>query len=162
MATQTIAQANVQTYLQRVDQLYADVRNWMTALEANVQFSETELEIAEQATGAYKAKTLEIARPGRLALRLIPQGRYMLGAEGRVDVRSALGSEILVWVRAGGPALGFRFTPGSGEAPEELYGRPMFPGVAEGWAWSDDERLGLLHLDATVFRDHILKSIGDA
>lgn len=162
MAAQAIAMANVHTYLQRVDQLYVDVRNWMAALAPNAQFSETEIELAEEATGAYKAKTLEIARPGWPALSLIPRGRYMVGAEGRVDVRSWLGHEILVWVRTGGPALGFRFLPGSGEAPEELYGQPMFPGIAEGWAWDDEDRGALLHLDLAVFRDRILKSIGDA
>src|SRR5947208_12950070 len=126
MPAQAVANANVHTYLQRVDQLYADVRNWITALEPNVQIFETEIELVEEATGPYKAKNLEITRPGRPALRLIPRGRYMVGAEGWVDVRSQLGREILVWVRAGGPALGFRFSRGTGEAPEELYGRPMF------------------------------------
>jgi hypothetical protein len=162
MPAQTVAIANVQTYLQRVDHLYADVRSWITALEPNAQFSEAEIELAEEATGPYKAKSLEIARPGRPALRVIPRGRYMIGSEGRVDVRSRLGREILVWVRAGGPAVGFRVSPGSGEAPEELSGRPMFPGIAEGWAWADEDRGELLHLDLAVFRDRILNSIGNA
>jgi hypothetical protein len=86
----------------------------------------------------------------------------MVGAEGQVDVRSQLGQEILVWVRAGGPAVGFRFSQGTGEAPEELSGRSMFPGIAEGWAWSDEDRGELLHLDLSVFRDRILSSIGNA
>jgi hypothetical protein len=162
MAPQAVANANVHTYLQRVDQLYADVRNWITAMEPNAQVFETEIELVEEATGPYKAKNLEIARPGRPALRLIPHGRYMVGAEGRVDVRSRLGQEILVWVRAGGPAVGFKFSRGTGEAPEELSGRLMFPGIAEGWAWSDEHRGELLHLDLSVFRDRILSSIGNA
>src|SRR5688500_17050818 len=98
MATQAVALANVDTYLQRVEHLYADVRNWMTALEPNAQFSEIQIDLIEQATGPYEAKSLEITRPGRPALRLVPHGRYMVGAEGRVDVRSHLGREILVWV----------------------------------------------------------------
>jgi hypothetical protein len=162
MAASTIAIANVQSYLQRVHQLYADVRSWMAMLEPNAQFSEGEIEIAEEATGAYKATTLEIARPGRSTLRLIPRGRYMLGAEGMVDIRSPLGNEEFVWVRAGGPALGFRYSPGNGAELEELLGDPMFPGVAEGWAWVNDDCRELLHLDLAVFRDRILKSVGDA
>ncbi|HQU41791.1 MAG TPA: hypothetical protein PK867_03220, partial [Pirellulales bacterium] len=109
MAVQAIAMANVQTYLNRIDQLYADVRNWMAALEPSARFSESEIELAEQATGAYRAKRLEITRPGRHSLSLTPRGRYMVGAEGRVDVHGWLGREILVWVRADAPALGFRF-----------------------------------------------------
>jgi hypothetical protein len=162
MAAQTTALANIQTYLQRVDRLYADVRGWMTTLEPTAQYSETPIELVEEATGAYKAKSLEIARPGRPALRIIPRGRYMVGAEGRVDVRSRLGREILVWVSTGGPALGFRFSPRRGEGPEELSGRPMFPGIAEGWAWSDEDRGELVHLELGVFRDRILTSIGNA
>lgn len=160
MAAQAVAIANVQTYLQRVDRLYADVRRWMSALEPDAQFSETQIDVVEEATGPYKAKSLEIARPGRPALRLIPRGRYVLGAEGRVDVRSRLGPEVLVWVREGGPAVGFRFAPGTAEAPEELSGRPMFPGIAEGWAWSDEDRGELKHLDQSVFRDRILNDTG--
>ena len=160
MAAQAVTVANVQAYLQRIDQLYAAVRNWMTALEPDASFSETATELVEEATGRYKAKSLEVARKGRPALRLIPRGRYMVGAEGRVDVRSRLGREILVWVRSGGPALGFRFSPGTGEAPDELSGRAMFPGIAEGWAWADEDRGELQHLDPAVFRDRILSSIG--
>jgi hypothetical protein len=162
MAAPAIAISNVQTYLRRVDQLFADVRNWMVALEPDAHCSESQIELAEGATGPYKATALDVVRPGRPALRLIPRGRYMVGAEGRVDVRSRLGREILVWVRVGGPAVGFRFSPQTGEAPEELSGRPMYPGIAEGWAWSDEDRGELLHLDLAIFRDRILNSIGNA
>ncbi len=160
MAAQAVAIANVQTYLQRVDQLYVDVRDWMKGLEPDAQFTETVIDIAEEATGAYKAKSLDIARKGKPALRLIPRGRYMVGAEGRVDVRSRLGREILVWVRSGGPALGFRTSADGGDAPEELSGRAMFPGIAQGWAWADEDHRALQHLDLAVFRDRILSSIG--
>lgn len=160
MPTQAVA-ANVQTYLERVGQLYAAVREWLGHLEPDAQFLETEVELVEAATGPYKARTLEIARKGKPAIRLVPRGRYMVGAEGRVDVRSRLGRETLVWVHAGGPAVGFRVTTGQPDQFEELRGRPMFPGVPEGWAWSDDERGRLVHVDADVFRDQILKSIGE-
>jgi hypothetical protein len=162
MTTQAVANANVQSYLQRLAQLYDDVRSWMCAFEPSSQFSETDIELLEEATGRYTARMLEIARLGRPAIQLVPRGRYMLGGEGRVDVKSRLGREILVWIRAGGPEVAFRFSAGSGEAPEELSGRPMFPGIAEGWAWSDEDRGELLHLDQAVFRDRILSSIGDA
>jgi len=155
----SLAIANVQTYLKRVDQLYADVRSWMAALEPNARFIETVVELDEEGTGPYKARNLEIIRSGRPALRLVPRGRYILGAEGSVDVRSRLGREILVWVRAGGPAVGFRFSPVAGEAPEELSGPPMFPGIPEGWAWSDEDSGQLMHLNLDVFRDHILNNI---
>jgi hypothetical protein len=36
----------------------------------------------------------------------------------------------------------------------------MYPGIAEGWAWSDKDRGRLMHLDQEVFRDHILNNIG--
>ena len=157
---QTVVIENVQIYLDRVKQLYADVGNWITAMEPNAQLLESEIELVEEFTGAYKAKSLEIARPGRPALRLIPHGRYTVGAEGRVDVRSRLGREILVWVQAGAPAVGFRPSTRSGEAPEELFGRSMFPGIVAGWAWSDEDRGELKHLDCDLFRDRILNNIG--
>lgn len=56
-----------------------------------------------------------------------------------------------MWVRSGGPAIGFKFSRGADEAPDELSGRSMFPGIAEGWAWSDEDRGQLVHLDLPVF-----------
>jgi hypothetical protein len=162
MAVQTDPRTNVNTYLLRVAELYADVRTWMASLEPSSQFSEIDVELNEEVTGSYKAKTLEVTRTGRPSIQLVPRGRYMIGAEGRVDVQSHLGREVLVWVRAGGPAVGFQFSSGGGRAPEELLGRQMFPGVAEGWAWSDEDRRELLHLDLAVFRDRILNTVGNA
>jgi len=160
MAAQAVALANVQTYLNRIEQLYAQIRDWMAVLEPNVRFSETVVVLDEGATGGYEAKSLEVVRSGKPALRLVPRGRYMVGAEGRVDVRSRLGRETLVWVREGGPAVGFRFLPGDGPVPEEVRGQAMFPGIAEGWAWVDEAGRSLRHLDLGVFRDRILSSLG--
>jgi hypothetical protein len=159
MAAQAVAIANVDIYLQRVSELYADVRGWMAALEPDAQFSETSIDLDEQATGPYKAETLEISRNGKPGIRLIPQGRYIINAEGYVEVESILGREMLVWIRAGGPGLGFRFLPGEGSAPEELYGEERYPGVKEGWAWVDVGHRTLKHLDCDVFRDGVLASI---
>ena len=58
----------------------------------------------------------------------------------------------------GGPSIGFRFS--RGVPAEQVRGRALFPGVEEGWAWVDEGRRTLLHLDRRTFDEHVLGSIG--
>ncbi len=95
MAAQAVAVANVQTYLRRVKQLHAHVREWMTELEPDSQFSEREIELSEEATGRYKARVLEIATPGRPAIRLVPRGATWLERKGGSMCRA--GSGVRFW-----------------------------------------------------------------
>jgi hypothetical protein len=143
------AAADLATYLARVELLYGDVQRWLSDLEPQDRITRSSVDLTELWTGPYQAPGLTVERPGSFVVQLVPRGRYTLGASGWVDVRSALGSEMLVWVGDGGAGDGYRF--GSGFGGGEVDGEPVYPGVAEGWAWADQSHLDLVHLDRGVF-----------
>ena len=157
MVTRVNVEADVADYRRRLDELHDSVRTWFTSVEPAARFSEREIELEEQLAGRYAAKVLAVDCGPGARWQFIPRGAYMVGARGRVDVRGPLGTGILVWVEEGGPALAFReVTRGH---VEESRGRHIFPNVAEGWAWVDNDRRELRHLDRDAFLATVVESL---
>jgi len=146
-------------YLARVEQLYANVREWLAAQDARAAFQDGEVALNEELVGRYKAARLKVTCSDGLRLTFVPKGLCVVGARGRVDVMGPLGREILVWVERGGPALGFRESDGG--SVEMVSGRPMYPGLPEGWAWEDIAGTRLRHLDRDVFLNHVVRSLSE-
>jgi hypothetical protein len=149
----------IELYLARLETLYGCVERWVRSREPATRFTRTDVELSEEFTGPYKAKSLEIARAGRTAIRLIPRGIFMVGAHGRVDARSRLGREILVWVEKSGPDMRISLEEG-GKLVEDVF-QPLYPGVEEGWAWGDEQRRGLLHLSEDVFWTNVVVPLSE-
>src|ERR1700678_4059876 len=93
----------VDGYRGRVNELYDDVRRWVSARRPDAIFSQSDVELNEEAIGPYKIHSLEVSLPGLAAVRFVPRGRYMIGTRGRVDAQSRFGHEVLAWVDVGGP-----------------------------------------------------------
>lgn len=146
-------------YLTRVQQLYGDVREWLSAEDARATFRDGEVALNEELVGRYNAQRLEATCSTGLKLTFVPRGLCVVGARGRVDVTGPLGREILVWVEEGGPALGFR--EGDEGAIEMVSGRAMYPGLPEGWAWEDIAGGRLRHVDRDVFLDQVVRSLSE-
>ena len=73
---------------------------------------------------------------------------------GWVDVTSRLGWEMLHWVEGDGP-----YPQGSGTPQDEremMVGRPIYPGVPQGWVWPDRHLNRLLPLTEQVFWDRVM------
>lgn len=152
-------QEEIDQYLSRLRDLYASVKEWVRADEPQATFAETSVDLAEEFTGPYKAGSLEIARPGGIAVRLIPRGIFMVGAHGRVDARSRLGREILVWVETDSSHIHVRV--GQGDRTLEQVTRPLYAEVEEGWAWADEQGCSLLHLTGEVFQGRVMGSLSE-
>lgn len=148
MLTADQARAEIDQYQRHLGELYGDVRLWVASRYPNAAFSQTRADLSEEATGVYQVQSLDVAISGLPPIRFVPRGIFMVGAHGRVDVRSRLGREILVWVESGGPALHFDTRLG-GEA--EHVSQPLFPNISGGWAWSDSRRNQIQHLDEDIF-----------
>ena len=157
MLTVTRINEEVNAYRGRVDGLYKDIQHWTAERRPDAAFSETPVELSEEPTGVYKLHSLDVSIPGRPAVRFVPRGIFMVGAHGRVDVRSRLGREVLVWVEAGGPVL--EMNENFGKEPETEISRPLFSNVAEGWAWSDSSRSQILSLSSEVLWDRVLRPL---
>jgi len=154
MLTAVRAQQEIDDYRHRVDTLYGNVRDWIVARVPGAVFHATRVEMNEEATGPYELESLDVSLPGLPAVRFVPRGIFMVGARGRVDVRSRLGRQTLVWLEAGGPALTTAVDPD--QETETVISRPLFPNAAAGWSWSDPKRTGVRPLSVNVLWDHVL------
>lgn len=159
MTTTMTATDAVAEYLERLEDLYCQVREWLEAEEPTPTFRLSDVALNEELVGRYKAKRLEVTRSDGLKVTFLPKGLCVVGARGRVDVAGPLGPEILVWVEEGGPALGFR--EGDEGSIEMVSGRPMYPGLAEGWAWVDNAGTRLRHFDRDVFLERVVRSLSE-
>jgi hypothetical protein len=147
----------VSGYQLRVNDLFKEVQHWITDRRLDAIFSQTPVELSEESVGAYKLLSLEVSIPGLPAVRFVPRGIFVIGARGRVDVRSRLGREVLVWVEAGGPAL--KITGNLDQDTETEISRPLFSNVAQGWAWSDSKRSQILALSPLILWDQVLSPL---
>ena len=147
-------------YLKRVDDLYAQVRKWIAGLDSNSTVSEEAITLREEPVDPYQAKVLVISRDNYKPVRLIPRGCWIVGAEGRVDLKSDLGTETLVYVSEGGPAIRIDVLTENGKVLEEGESRSLGEDVAQGWVFVQNRQVGLLPtLDANLFR-RLLEALG--
>lgn len=152
------ATAEIALYERRLDQLYDLVQKAARSIDPAANVVRTSMvQIDEQLTGLYSVPSLELSMSGKPGIRLVPKGIYNIGARGRVDARSRLGTQVLVWVEDGGPPLTTSFGDGNGVGESST--RPIFTGVRQGWAWSDNRHLSLTHLTDKVFIDHVLPEL---
>jgi hypothetical protein len=154
MLTTVRAREEIDDYCRRVDVLYGNVHDWIVARLPLTVFHRTPVQMNEEATGPYELESLEINLPGFTAVRFVPRGIFMVGARGRVDVRSRLGRQTLVWIEASSPAFMTMIDPG--QETETVISRPLFRNTAEGWSWSDPKRTSVRPLNADVLWDQIL------
>jgi len=147
-------------YLARVESLYAQVRAWIRAFDPRATLEEEDTLLREEPVAPYKAKILVIERPGYKPVRLIPRGRWIIGAEGRIDMKSDLGIETLVHVSDGDPHVRMDLLTENGKLLEEEEPVPAAGDVAEGWVFVQNRQIGMLpRLDAALFR-RLLEVLG--
>ena len=84
MTDQTVEQLPdlVRDYLERVNALYSEVRQWCSQRELEV--SEGTIELNEEQTPLYAAPSLRITRGGARLAEVVPIGAAIIGAHGRV------------------------------------------------------------------------------
>ena len=80
--------------------------------------------IRERYLGEYGAPHIDLVMPSGEEVELIPVGTYVLGADGRVDVKGPRGVKKLVWERDAGWSL-VEFTP-LGRWRQELLDEEVF------------------------------------
>ena len=149
----------VSEFQERLRELYENVKEWIREEEPKAKFTESSVELNEQFTGRYKAKSLTVIRPGQDALTFTPKAATVIGARGWVEVRSGWGYEDLFWVYPGGALIGFEESADGGVLVSP--GHRLYPGVPEGWAWDDGEKMRLRHLTRDVFLKHVLRRLSE-
>jgi len=111
-------------YLQRVNQLYQNIQDWLK--NDDLVCTQSEVEIAET-LGEYVVPTLAIQTvAGEDLAALKPVGASVLHAEGMIEVTGWLDRDYIMYMQAGGP--GFIDPAG--------LRHPFYKGIGEeGWYW---------------------------
>jgi len=139
-------------YLSRVAALFDQAKAWTTQFDPKATFAEKRISIKEEPVADYEATVLVITRPDCKPVSLVPRGCWIIGAAGRVDMKSDLGTETLVYVLDGGPAIQFTLRTENGKILEEGKPRPFYKDVKKGWSLIQNRQLGMLPtLDADLF-----------
>lgn len=145
-----VVQEHIDIYRERINALYSNAQKWAAPLSTEVQ----DVQVLEQASGPYPAQCLVMKKTdGSEIARLEPVGTWILGAEGRLDLKGGNGQEVIIYLTDGGPTFNF----GESEGDEET-GRgamALFRGVDRpGWYWIEDSRRGRARLvTKELFRD---------
>ena len=160
MSNKTSREQMRDEYLLRVAALYKQTENWIKGFDPKAQIAEESITIKEEPVDPYQAKVLVINRPNYKTIRLIPRGRWIIGVEGRIDMKSDLGTETLVYISEGGPAIRIDVLTENGKVLEEGKSRPLAKDVAEGWVFVQNRQIGMLpSLDANLFH-RLLEVLG--
>ena len=142
-----------------MNELYGEVKKWIK--EKNLVVQERDVEINEEVTGRYKAPGLYILdKHGRQIAELLPMGAWIIGAEGRVDIRGQLDRANLIYLQAGGPHIKTSVSDSSGKLEEGSW--PLFKGIGQaGWYWIEDKLRGKARLiDGELFME-LLSEVSD-
>jgi hypothetical protein len=117
----------LQEWLDILNRLFSQLQQWLSEAEKQgyITVTKSETEIKEDSLGTYKAPVLTLATD-RNSLRVMPIGRTIIGANGRVDIESKVGTYMLlyratedIWVHS---AKGDKHPAYFPELTEKLFG----------------------------------------
>jgi len=148
----------LQNFLASIASLYADIDSWLDNTQLKT-FRE-EIELREEACGAYKSQKLSIIKAdGTRVADIIPVGAWVIGARGRADLKGKRDEVILVDLEEGGPKIISTVKWGDHEETSET---KFYNGIKEaGWYWVEDRRRGKAHrIDKELFYE-LLTEVSD-
>jgi hypothetical protein len=81
-----------------LERLFGQLRGWLTPAEADnlLRVEEDRVSLREEGLGAYAAPSLRVITPRGEVVRIIPKGRVIVGALGRVDFECSPKKAMLV------------------------------------------------------------------
>lgn len=120
----------IHLYLERVEQLYTDIRTWLADENLNLKVVNTRVDILEQ-MAAYQVTGLSVrTQAGKVLADIKPAGALVIVAEGRVEVKGSLGTEHLLYMLKPRPELG----------------KPLYKGLnQDAWYWIQDSYRNRAH-----------------
>lgn len=123
--------------------LYDQIEQW--AGEKNWHTTRADLQIVEPRPGEYQVEKLSVVDENEITVvEVVPSGAWIIGADGRVDLKGEADTEILVYWETGAPLVGLTETGNSADS-----GRiwRLFRGADEqGWYWIEDKVRSKAHV----------------
>lgn len=153
-----------QEWLQHLDQFYKLVEEFMREYvdEDKVRLQRGTKNLHEEFIGDYSVDTMTLdIGPNRL--KFDPAGTNLIGAKGRVDMRSAKGTVKFVLVPADATTIGWRSRideDGADPAPES--DEPVDWKRVDSWEWkiaTSPPRVRLMELCKDSFQDAIMEVV---
>lgn len=136
-STKTDIDREISWYNQELDKVQAEFICLLQELDHSVELKVTPITKREEPSGSYKTARYDIVVDDDLKLSLLPYGIWLIGAHGRIDIKGPSGTEKLIYLTPGGPAL--RVERSSGDRKIESHTHSTFQNVdEEGWYWYDD------------------------
>ena len=129
-----LAEQKKQVYLNRVNQLFGHIKNWLK--EESVAVKQQDIEIVEKFTGHYTVPSLSIStKAGQALAEIKPRGAYIILAEGMIDVEGGFGREHITYMVDGGPDS-YKAKP---QNPVQILSEKMFKEIDDdGWYWIEE------------------------
>jgi hypothetical protein len=129
-----------QIYLQRVNQLYENIKIWLK--DEKLVIVPKTFEIVE-VLGRYQSTSLSIKSPtGDTLADIIPQGASVILAEGLIDIDGWLGQEYLAYMVNGGPYSFRRSAKDKNKHIKHFF----YPSIeADGWYWVEEKLNSEVH-----------------
>ena len=141
---------NARRYVERLNDLYGLIKEWLKESDPRAELVVSTASVNAGELGIYEAPQLTIRRPQAEDVSLVPRGHHTIAAQGRVDMKSRLGSETLVYLPEGGFSI--KTTIHEGGRVVEEHERRLTPDVAEGGVWLEaSEAHSLPSLDRDTF-----------
>ncbi len=139
-----------QIYLQRVNQLYTNMKNWLQNEPFILETGNME-EI--EALGHYQATRLSIkTEKGEILANLFPKGTSVLLGEGLIEMEGTVGTESIIYMLKDGLIITDRYGKN----------RPMYKGINEdGWYWIEDSYRNKAHLINQTISLDLLTLVSD-
>ena len=120
-----------------LDRVQAEFTRLLRELGHTIEVEAGSITNQEEPSGSYQTVRYDIVIDADLELSLIPYGIWLIGAHGRIDVKGPSGTEKLIYLEPGAPAV--RVEVSSGARHMESHTHSAFQNVEEeGWYWYDD------------------------
>jgi len=131
-------EAQIEWYNGEVESVKTRLMKWLKEFGHQVTISEQKITITEELSGPYRAFRYDFLIDESLKVSLIPNGIWIVGAKGRIDLIGPSGTEKLVYFFVGGPGISTETKDGSGKVIEKS-SHGYFDNVdEENWYWYDD------------------------
>ena len=143
-----------------VNNLYAEIKKWIS--ETNLKCDESTIKINEKNSGEYEINklTLSTKEEATIIAEIQPIGAWVIGANGRIDIKGVHDRIIIVHLNEGGPSLNSTTNDALGHS--ETHKRNFFKGINEaGWYWIEHKLSSKGHKLTPELFFYILDDISD-
>lgn len=134
-----VVDAEITWFNGQISYLKNTFATWLKEEGHNVDVSEEKIVNNEESSGQYDTFRYTITIDEKIKLCLVPYGIWIVAARGRVDILGPSGSEKLIYLYKGGPAVTIEMQSGS---HVEKTTHQQFENIdEEGWYWYDDSTI---------------------